>query len=143
MTVEEDWASVNELPFLPMFPAAQVIRARAHYVETPSVSGVAFVTVFRQDAFPFVADEFLYTFQGVSTDGSTYIAALFPVEASVFPAELPSDFSYEEWSEAIPAYMNESIARLNEAAPADFTPSLDQLDQLLNSLTVGDPQAAM
>src|SRR5688572_5924078 len=48
----------NNLPFMPVFPAGQIIRAQAHYVDGAEVSGIAYVTVFRQDVSPFIASEF-------------------------------------------------------------------------------------
>jgi len=128
--------SENALPFLPSLPAAQVIRARAHYVETPTVKGIAYVTVFRQDASPFTASEFMYTFQGLSADGKTYISAIFRVKASVFPEKLES-VDMDKFMANIQPYFTDSIQKLNQAAPTDFAPALTPLDALIASLAVG------
>ena len=57
----------NELPYLPVPEAGQVLRAQVHYVDTPQLSGVAYVTGFRQDIARFAATDFWYTFQGLTT----------------------------------------------------------------------------
>ena len=87
MEVTDD-GSGDPLPFMPDIPAAQVIRARAQYVDTPQIAGVSYVTAFRQDISPFASSDFWYTFQGLSADGSWYVAADFVVDASMFPEEV-------------------------------------------------------
>jgi len=125
--------SDNTLPFLPIFPAAQVIRARVQYVDMPSVSGISFITAYREDAFPFLADGFLYTFQGLSADGAYYVSAVFPLNTVLFPTDMPADFDYDAFVENINAYFAESVAALNRAAPEDFAPSLATLDVVIQS----------
>jgi hypothetical protein len=125
-----DSTILNALPFLPVFPAAQVIRARAQYVETDAVMGISYITVYRQDIGPFIASEFMYTFQGMSKDGMYYISAMFPVEPSMFPAEYPVvDLTTFD----MVAYANDSIAQLNAAVPEDVTPSLTSVDAVFAS----------
>lgn len=131
-----DNASEVNLPFLPVFPAAQVIRARAQYVETPALSGIAYVTAYRQDASPLLANEFLYTFQGLTADGETYVSAVFPVTAPDFPTEFPADFDYDAFIKSINEYFADSIASLNAADGEAFVPALSTLDSIIQSITV-------
>jgi hypothetical protein len=123
----------NTLPFMPVLPAAQAIRARAHYVDTGAVRGIGYVTTYRQSVMPFVSGEFFYTFQGLSTDGAYYISAMFRVTAPFFPAEIGPDFDMDAFMAALPDYFAQSIAQLNQAAPTDFSPSLDALDAVIQS----------
>lgn len=129
MTVGEDMSGVT-LPFLPAIAAGQVVRARAQYVETSQVRGISYVTAYRQDMGPFASGEFFYTFQGLSADGTYYISAVLNFDTSLFPAELepfdPMTFNNVE-------YLNQSIARLNEAGAEVFTPSLSLLDDLVQT----------
>lgn len=131
----------NKLPFLPVVPANQVIRARARYVGNATFSGIAYVTVFRQDASPFVGTEFLYTVQGVSSDGSYYVSAIFPLTTALFPDSVPADFNYDSFIAGIDQYTNESIATLNAAAPTEFTPGLETLDAVVSSLMLTSASA--
>ena len=57
--------SIDPLPFIVDDSAAQALDARARYVDTPEVAGVAYLTAFRQDVSPFTAGDFWYTFQGI------------------------------------------------------------------------------
>lgn len=137
MTADTTGTNANNLPFLPVANAAQVIRARAHYVDNGSVSGVAYVTAYRQDVSPFTAGEFIYTFQGLSSDGASYISAIFSVSASAFPAQIPSDFNMDTFNANFTQYITDSIGQLNTAAPDSFTPSLATLDEMIASFTFG------
>lgn len=122
------------LPYLPVTPAAQVIRARAQYVETPGFEGIAYLASFRLDVWPFTGRDFVYTFQGLSRDGRHYVSAQFWLNTELFPAEIV-DLDYDAFSQNFEAYMNETIATLNAAAPGDFTPSLDTLDAIIASFS--------
>jgi heat shock protein HslJ len=135
MTVNADNTASNALPYLPVAPASQVIRARAQYFETPVLKGVSYITVYRQDVSPFVNNEFHYTFQGVSNDGLYYVSAIYQVVVPDFPAEIPSDFNYETFTADFINYLTESVNKLNSAAPDTFTPSLSALDSLVQTIT--------
>ena len=123
------------LPYLPGVGAGQVIRARANYVDTATVSGVSYITAFKQDVSPFTGSEFLYTFQGLSKDGAHYIAAIFTLNTGLFPASIPSDFDYDTFGKTLNDYFAQSIATLNGGQPTDFTPSLADLDALVQSFS--------
>jgi hypothetical protein len=136
MVVDEGmWDRV--LPFMPVFPAAQVMRARARYVDTAAVAGISFVTAYRQDASPFINNEFLYTFQGLSTDGTYYVSAIFRLMTDLFPSELPADFDYEAFAASLMDYFTDSTALLNDATPEAFSPSLTTVDAVIQSFAFG------
>ncbi len=140
MTTDQT-SNVNNLPFLPVAPAAQVIRARAQYVDTGAFSGVSYVTVYRQDVSPFVGSEFRYVFAGISADGSTLVSANFPLTTTLFPAEVPADFNMESFAATFNDYLTQSVTTLNSAAPTDFMPSLTTLDSIIQSFAF-DPMSA-
>jgi heat shock protein HslJ len=137
MTVNSYNTASNSLPLLPVMPAAQTIRARAQYVETPVLKGISYVTVYRQDVSPFTNNEFRYTFQGVSNDGLYYLSVVFMVTAPDFPAEIPADFDYNAFTAGFVDYLTESVGKLNAATPDAFSPSLTALDALPQSFTIG------
>lgn len=126
------------LPFLPVFPAGQVIRARTAYAETPAMTGIRFVTAYAQAQEPFLADSFLYTFQGISADGQYLISILIPLTAGMFPAEPDPSFGVVELQADVAGYMLESAALLNDATPGDFSPTLDVLDALVDSIVFAE-----
>src|SRR5690606_9659844 len=106
----------------------QVIRAHAQYLDTGSLSGVSYITVYRQDVSPFVSNEFFYTFQGVSADGLFYVSARMPLTVSDFPSQIPADFDMDEFAAGFNDYLTESVTTLNAAAPEAFSPALGNLD---------------
>jgi hypothetical protein len=124
-----DDMNVNALPFIPVYAAGQVIRARTQYIETDAVKGIAYLTIFQEVAEPF--ERALWTFQGVSSDGTTYIAAIFNVSSSVFPED-SSDFDVARFNE----YRAKMVAWLNEADPASFEPALPMLEALIQSIQI-------
>jgi hypothetical protein len=135
MVVDPDGGS-GRLPHLPLdLGAAQVLRARATYVDTPQLSGIAYLVAYRQDVFPFAAGDFWYTFQGLSADGTRYVSADFLVEAGMFPARArvrrrDQDRFVRQWNE----YLDESTRTLNDADPGAFTPPLTSVDALVRSI---------
>jgi hypothetical protein len=132
----------DELPFLPIPDAGQLLRARAHYVDTPEVSGIAYLLALGQDTFPMTADDFWYTFQGLSADGTRLITVLYAIKASTFPDRI-SDKAAERSLQDWPAYVNKSTATLNAAAPSAFSPPLTSIDALVRSITFeGFPAAS-
>lgn len=127
----------STLPFVPIFPAGQAMRARASYVDLGSISGISYITLYRQDVSPFLGHEFLYTFQGITSDGARYVSAVFWITTDLFPAEYPEDLDYEAFSAEYEQYVRESVATINNASPDDFAPSLNTLDALIGSFTYG------
>ena len=142
MTTDQT-SNANNLPFLPVVPAVQVIRARAQYVDTGAFSGVSYVTVYRQDVSPFVGSEFRYVFEGISADGSTLISANFLLNTALFPAEVPADFNMDSFAATFNDYLQQSVATLNGAAPTDFTPALTTLDSIIQSFALSSTQSAV
>ncbi|MBI1281613.1 MAG: META domain-containing protein [Anaerolineaceae bacterium] len=128
-----DTTGAGNLPFIPTMPAAQVIRARAQYVETASVKGVSYITVYRQDVSPFTGSEFFYTFQGYSVDGVHYVSAIMKLNTGLFPAEIPADFNMDTFNAGFNDYLMQSVTTLNNAQPTDFTPSLGIFEAIIQS----------
>ncbi len=134
--------SENTLPFIPVVAAGQAIRARVQYVDTGSVRGISYITTYRQDTAPFLGNEFFYTFQGVSVDGTQYVTAVVNLDTVLFPAEVPADFNMETFQAGYADYVTQSIGTLNSAQPTDFTPSLATADALVQSFAFSSSLAA-
>jgi hypothetical protein len=125
----------NTLPFLPVIAAGQTLRARVHYVGMPELSGISYITAYQQAAQPLVQADVLYTFQGISADSAYYVSVVFRVQPEAFPSETAADFNYEAFLGGIAAYFDETTAQFNTATPASFTPSLQLIDDLTQSIT--------
>lgn len=135
--IRED-LTANALPFLPVFPAGQVIRARAQFVETAALQGISYITAYAQAQEPFLSNAFLYTFQGLSADGETYVSVVMPLTTALFPAEPDPNFGVLELQADLAGYMNASLEALNTAAPGDFAPALDNLEALVSSIAFAE-----
>jgi hypothetical protein len=131
----------DAIPFLPLLNAAQDLQAQVVYLDFDGGSGVRFITHYGQEPRPYVNDEQLYTFQGLSADGRYYVSVTFPIHAASLPgsfADSPAADDYETFSRNLAIYQAETTAALNQAAPSDFTPALALLDGIVQSLIIGD-----
>jgi hypothetical protein len=115
------------LPLLPIINGWQVLHAQEQYIETPTMSGIRYITTYTISGDPLNGSSFFYTFQGMTADGHV-VSAIFELRTELF---LPTS---SEGVELIPNLPN-SIATLNAATPDDFSPSLAELDALVQTLT--------
>lgn len=121
------------LPFLPIFPASQILRAQASYVESDSLRVVAYLNVWRQDVSPISSPELMYTFQGLSADGRYYVSAYFKAGTELLPQQAEA-VDLETFS--MNQHLIEVTTALNEAAPESFQPSLASLDAIIRSIEI-------
>ena len=133
-------AGTDALPFLPGFEAAQVLRAAPTYVDAPGVSGIAYLTAYAQDLFPFSSDSIWYTFQGLSTDGEWYVAVLAMLDTGLLPEQV-TDRQVQRARSDWEAYLARTVQKLEGAGPGAFTPTLTAVDALVRSLTFGEQPA--
>ena len=79
-----------------------------------------------------------YTFQGLTYDGKYYISMILPIAQAGLPADMQA--GVDQYGTAIEsdfsAYLSTTVQALNDADGSTFTPTLAQLDTLVNSLTV-------
>jgi hypothetical protein len=128
-------ADAQNLPYVPVLTHGQIIHARAHYIETENVKGIAYILQVNAAAEPFLSNSFWYTFQGISSDGEYYINATFKLTTDLFPLETGGEFDPAAFSENLESYYSESISILNAAAPDDFSPSLSEIDEMIESFS--------
>ena len=102
------------------------------YVDFQNGSGVRFVTQYAQARVTLNNYEMFYTYQGLTSDGAYYVAAILPVSHPTLAAEAESIDEVE-----FGTYLDETVARLDAQAGASFTPDLGLLDALFRSLEVG------
>ncbi len=125
------------LPFLPVANAAQVFRAQPAYLTfggerggSEGGRGVRYLTHYAQGLMPLTQREVWYTFQGLTEDGSYYVSVILPVRIGDLPVDAPDDFDFDTYD----TYLNETFALINTTT--DIHPSLEVLDQLVNSIAV-------
>lgn len=129
-----DLATINPLPFLPLFNAQAMFTAQAQYLNFANGSGIRYLTQFGQATGPINNQELVYTFQGLTDDGANYVAAVFPVAQSALPADMASaDTSFPNGFEA---YIQGVKDELETAVSNSFTPALDNLDNMVSTITI-------
>ena len=134
------------LPTVPFFNAAAQIAAYIKLIPFQSGGGVRWLTQYAQYAAPINNHELFYHFQGLTSDGRYYIIGVLPVTASILPEDENPAATIPEGGVPIPTdvgpndvYYFSVTEKLNSLAPAAFTPSLDALDALVQSIAITNP----
>lgn len=135
----------SPLPLLPPTNASQMFHAQVAYLDFASGRGIRYLTQHAQGLMPVSNDQLFYTFQGLTTDGSAYIAVFFPIAASSLPATaadalaLPQMTDFLTNPESNLNYVGTTVAALNALEPSAFDPDLSRLDALIGSLAIAVP----
>ena len=128
---------IPNMPFLPLFNAAQVMHAHVQYLDFKNGQGVRYLTEFDQGIVPINNHELIYTYQGLTGDGRYYVAAVLPVNHPSLPAnETVSGNEPPEFTSDFPAYLANVAGMLNTQAAATFTPDLTLLDAMMSSIEI-------
>jgi hypothetical protein len=138
--------NAEQLPFIPFFNAAQVFASNIQVVNFQNGSGIRFLTEYSQYAAPVNNHEIFYLFQGLTSDGSYYVVAILPITSSVLPETSDPAATIPDGGIPLPdindvnadwqAYYSSVTAVLNELPPTAFSPTIEQLDLLINSIRV-------
>lgn len=139
-TLESGAADATPLPYIGGGDAAQLVRARVHYLDTAELSGIAYVTAFGQDVYRMGEKDFWYTFQGLTADGSRYVQVTWVLTAPGFPKRSSFD-ERDTRGDAYQRYLAGVAEKLGAADPAAFSPTIGALDALVESLTFEDATA--
>lgn len=127
----------QDLPFLPLINEAQMLHAQVQFVDFKNGQGVRYVTQYSQGLTPITNAELFYTFQGLTSDGKYYIAAVLPVNLPGLPADaqdtgmipLESSTNYSN-------YLLNTLDMLNQQPVDAFTPDLSILDATLQAMEI-------
>jgi len=138
----------GKIPALPLVDGAQVFQAQVKFLDFKTGQGIRFITQYDQGPLPINNHEIFYTYQGLTKDGQYYVAAVLPVNAaflapdekpnSAVPAEgvVMPDLTSGDLGTAFAGYLQQVTGKLNSAAAGQFTPGLDALDSLMQSIEV-------
>jgi hypothetical protein len=134
------------LPAVPFFNAAQVFAANVQAISFQGGGGVRFLTEYAQYPAPVNNQDLFYHFQGLSRNGDHYIIAIFPIAAPVLaessdPGALmpPGGVAYPDINSSNPdmqGYYASVTNLLNATSPDAFTPTISQLDALIQSMLI-------
>jgi hypothetical protein len=139
--------NLNEpLPAVPFFNAAQIFASNIQAISFQGGSGVRFITEYAQNYAPVNNNELFYHFQGLSRNGAYYIIAIFPITAPVLaessdPGAIlpPGGVAFPDINNSNPdvqGYYASVTNLLNTTSPDAFTPTINQLDALIQSMLI-------
>jgi hypothetical protein len=134
----------ENIPFLPAFNAAQIFHSNEQLLNFQNGKGIRFLTQYGQDVSPINNQAIFYTFQGMTDDGSYYVSAILPVNASFLAADsnpdspLPPDGIPFDWQnfENVTQHFDLVKQKLNAADPTSFNPAMTSLDGLIQSIQI-------
>lgn len=129
--------NMSQLPFLPMWNAAQVFSAKVEYFDFQNGSGLRYLTMYGQALYPVDNQNLFYTYQGITFDGRYYISAIMPVMHMTLPHDGGSEIEdWDDFFENWEPYINDTILWLEEQDPGAFTPNLILLDEMMSSIHI-------
>lgn len=129
---------MSEMPFLALWPAAQLFSAQVSYFDFQYGSGIRFLTMFGQDIYPVDNTNLFYTYQGITQDGKYYISAIIPITLTGLPDDgsvlIGDDYSefYDNWD----SYLANVLRFQGEQSLDSFNPSLHLLDEMITSILI-------
>jgi hypothetical protein len=131
-------AQPEDIPFLPLYNAAQIFTSNVQYLDFQNGTGVRFVTTYAQAFISIDNRVIFYTYQGMTADGAYYVALKASVTCTALPDEepMPEGADFDAWAETYRDYIQERVQQLNAQPPSGFTPDLSVLDALVQSIQV-------
>ncbi len=143
---EKPAALATELKLPYILPGCCFESVQVAYIRFKNGTGVRFVTYQRgQSVVPVSNASLYYIFLGLSDDGQYYLSAFLPLDVSFLPerpnskvAAIPTRASnnMEARISATLAFNEEVVQRIAELDSADFTPHLELLDEMIQSLQI-------
>ncbi len=127
--------SMSDLPFLPMWNAAQIFSAKVAYFDFQNGSGIRYLTMYGQALWPVDNQNLFYTYQGITNDNRYYICAVLPITHLGLPDEGQID-DFVAFEENWDNYIADTLAWLETQESLSFFPSLDNLDAMMASFEI-------
>ena len=143
--LEED----DSIPLLPGYNMAQVFKAQVRFMDFENGSGVRWLTELAQYSAAVNNRDLFYAYQGITSDGSYWVSLMLPVNAAylqetwdsttVPDGGLPHPAAGSPNLEAeLEEYYRLMLLLLNNTPDGSFSPALDCLDALVQSIRISD-----
>ena len=138
--------SSEQLPAIPSFNAQQAFASNMQLISFQNGRGVRFLTEYGQYAASANNNELFYHFQGLTSDGAYYIIAVLPITVPVIaetsdggavlpPGGIPYPY-FADPNADMEAYYAAVTALLDGTSPEAFSPTINRLDQLIQSMRI-------
>ncbi len=136
------WSS-REFPYLPPLPMIQTFYSQETVIEFNGGQGVRFITHYNEVSLPISNRTIFYTFQGLTDDRTNWVAVTLPISSPILPDDVdfpppPDGYTLENWFQDYGSYVSDVKDDLDAQEPASFFPSINSLDSLIMSITVGE-----
>jgi hypothetical protein len=139
LIASDTWGN-GVLPFLPANPQIQTFHIHETALSFQGGKGFRFITDYSDGPMPISNRNILYTFQGLTDDGKYWVAVTLPISSPILPADdttLPEGYTQESLMLNYSSYASQVRDALAGQAPGSFFPTLDSLDSLVRSITIG------
>jgi hypothetical protein len=134
------------LPIIPFFNAGPLLTANIKIIPFQNGSGVRTLTQYAQYSAPVNNRELFYHFEGLTSDNKYYVIAILPITAPFLQEDEKPEAPLPEGGVPFPAnaepsqtYYISVTEKLNSLAQDAYTPSLNTLDTLIESILVTPP----
>ncbi len=130
--------SPDNIPFLPIWGAAQMMRTQVQYLEFENGRGIRFITQYGQAIMPVNSESTFYAFMGLTDDGRYILSGVLPIaHPSLYPtAASEPEGGWDAFIENYETYLNETETHLNDAPPESFLPGLGMLDAMMETFLI-------
>lgn len=118
-----------------IFNAGQLFQSNIRYLEFQNGNGARWLSQYGQALFPIGYPQLFYTYQGFTDDGAYYLSVILPVNHTILPP-LDSVTLDDAFYNNYESYAGQTRALLEAQPDASFVPSLEQLDQMMESITI-------
>ncbi len=124
------------VPVFPIFNAQQMLHPQIKYLNFKNGQGVRLAAYYAQDVAPITNDGLFYTFQGLTADGKYYVTAFWHLRTD----QLPNSYQdanvqdYDAFAKQFETYLQTTSDKLNALPANAFTPNLDALDAMVQSI---------
>ena len=126
-----------DMPFLPINNMSQVFHVHLQYLDFQNGQGLRYLVEFAQGILPISNYDLVYTYQGLTSDGQYYVAAIFPVNHPSLPTDAAvTGNEPPEFTNDFPSYVADIVESLNPQSANTFTPDLTLLDAMMASLEI-------
>ena len=127
------------IPVLPVIDAVQILHGKISYIDFDGGSGIGFVAYHAPDVSPIFNNYLNYLFQGLTDDGQHWVSFVWPLTVNFLPSLEEATQAYRDKAYQDPTtYLEEVNKIVEEAADSDFDPVLVALDQMMQSMIIGD-----
>lgn len=130
----------KEIPYLPWADWSSPFYAKVKYLNGKKANFVRFVALYQIEPDLISNDRLIYSAQGLTADGKHYMSVSIPVKAPFLTekSDLPkwSKDKIEKFIANYANYTREQKGKLEKLTDTAYTPSLSDLDKLVQSISI-------